>query len=213
MIYLCAGVYAEGPTDERFLCKLVDRLLYQIAHDVCSGQFEIGETRAIREPKTSKREDRATRIAAAIDYAWESCTLFVIHADADGDSDKALQERVLPGIERARQSHSDLAAAACIPVWMTEAWMLADANAFERTFERPLSIALPPDIENVSNPKAFFEDTLRSLGVAAGRSFAGYEAQLGDHVRFESLQRLSAFEQFACNLRSAVEHCTRHAPT
>lgn len=212
MIYLCAGVYAEGPTDERFLCKLVDRLLQQIAHDVCPGQFELGDTRAIREPKALRRHDRATRIAAAIEHAWEPCTLFVIHADADGDSDKALQERVLPGVERARQSHADLAAAACIPVWTTEAWMLADAKAFEKTFEHPLSLTLPSDIENAPNPKALFENALRSFGVVAGRGFAGFEAQLGDHVRFESLQRLSAFQQFESNLRVAVEHCTRPAP-
>ncbi len=42
MKYLCAGIYAEGPTDERFLCQLVDRLLYDIAFDVCPDQFEIG---------------------------------------------------------------------------------------------------------------------------------------------------------------------------
>jgi hypothetical protein len=185
--------------------------LHQIAHDVCPGQFEIGDTRAIQEPRALKQHDRATRIAAAVEHAWEPCTLFVIHADADGDLDKALQERVLPGIERARQSHSDLAAAVCIPVWTTEAWMLADTKAFEKTFERPVSLTLPLNIENALNPKALFENALRSLGVPAGRGFAGFEAQLGDHIRFESLRQLSAFQQFESNLRAAVEFSAHHA--
>lgn len=212
MSYFCAGVYAEGPTDERFLCKLVDRLLHQIAYDVCSGNFTIGETIAIQEPKALKRRnaDRATRIAAAIDQAWESCTLFVIHSDADGDAEKAWRERVQPGIDRARQARPDLAAAACIPIWMTEAWMLADSEAFTNIFERPLSNALPHDIEGLHDPKTFLENTLRLLGVPAGRGFEGYEALLGDLVRLEALQRLSAFRQFESNLRTAIECLVHH---
>jgi len=206
MIYLCAGIYAEGPTDERFLCKLVDRLLHGIAHDTCSGQFTVEDTRAIQEPRTLRRReaDRVTRIAAAIEHAWQSCTLFVIHSDADGDEEKAFRERVHPGIERARQAHSDLAAAACIPVWTTEAWMLADPDAFQKIFERPVPVPLPLDIEAVRDPKTLLESTLQSLGVVPGRGFEGYDAQLGDHVRLDSLQRLSAFRAFESNLRAAV---------
>jgi hypothetical protein len=213
MIYLCAGIYAEGPTDERFLCKLVDRLLHGIAHDICLGQFIVEDTRAIQEPKTLRRQkvDRETRIAAAIEHTWQSCTLFVIHSDADGDQEKALRERVHPGIERARQSHPDLAAAACIPVWTTEAWMLADPDAFQKIFERPVPAPLPLDVEAVRDPKTLLKSTLQSMGVVPGRGFEGYEALLGDHVRLESLQRLSAFREFESNLRAAVELLARHA--
>jgi hypothetical protein len=214
MIYLCAGIYAEGPTDEGFLCKLVDRLLHNIAHDVCPGQFTIEETRAIQEPRALKRRDtdRATRIAAAIEHAWETCTLFVIHSDADGDQQKALEERIRPGISRARQTHLDLATVECSPVQETEAWMLADPEAFQKIFERPVSNPLPSDLESIRDPKTYFENTLRAMGVAPGRGFEGYEESLGDHVRFESLQRLSAFRQFESNLRNAVELVVHHSP-
>jgi hypothetical protein len=213
MIYLCAGIYAEGPTDEAFLCKLVDRLLHNIAHDVCPGQFTIEDTRAIQEPRALLwKRDRATRIAAAIDYAWEPCNVFVIHGDADGNREKAFEERIRPGIERARETHPDLAAAACIPVQETEAWMLADPDAFQKIFERPVSEPLPHDVDSLRDPKTCLENTLRTMGVSAGRAFDGYDALLGDHVCFDSLQRLSAFRQFESNLRAAVELHVNHMP-
>jgi hypothetical protein len=83
--------------------------------------------------------------------------------------------------------------------------MLADPGAFQKIFERPVSEPLPHDVESLRDPKNCLETTLRTMGVAAGRAFEGYDALLGDHVCFGSLRRLSAFRQFESNLRAAVE--------
>ena len=204
--YFCVGIYAEGPTDERFLCKLVDRLVHPLAHELCPGNFYLGETCAIREPKDKRREDRATRIAAAIEEHWDACNVFVIHADADGDHERAFEERIRPGLERTRLSRPDLAAAACVPIRTTDAWMLADADAFRKIFERPVPHALPENPETSPNPKALLEQTFHVLGVAPGRTVEGYDALLGEYVRFELLERLSAFQQFVTDLRTAMTH-------
>lgn len=212
--YFCVGIYAEGSTDERFLCKLVDRLVHPLAYDVCPGNFYLGETRAIVEPKHKRHEDRSARIAAAIEDHWDTCNVFVIHADADGDPERAFSERIRPAVERARLSRPDIAVAPCIPVRTIEAWMLADADAFRKIFERSLPRPLPGDPQTLPNPKAVLEDAFHLMGIPPGRDFEGYDALLGEYVRVDALQRLSAFQQFMTNLRSAMiqlAHSISHA--
>jgi hypothetical protein len=108
MIYHCAGLYAEGPTDYRFLCLLITRLV----HDLCAGSAYVADTAGIDAPN-SKRLRREERVAAAVDEYWEQCTLFIVHGDGAGDPEAARQHLIDPGIARARERHPDLAAVAC----------------------------------------------------------------------------------------------------
>ena len=144
MIFLCAGVYAEGPTDDRFLCNLLDRLLPSLAHEICKSAVEHGVARPIVHPRSQRRASREERIAAAIEQSWGECTLFVVHSDGAGAPDVALRQQIQPGLARARRAHPDLAAAACVPVREIEAWILADPEAFCRVFEVARAPVLPP---------------------------------------------------------------------
>jgi hypothetical protein len=44
VIYLRAGLYAEGPTDYRFLGSLIERLLYELGAVLLSGRADVAET-------------------------------------------------------------------------------------------------------------------------------------------------------------------------
>lgn len=153
MIFLCAGVYAEGPTDDRFLCTLLDRFLPLLAHEICRSPVEMGE----------------------------------------------------PGLSRARLLHPGLAAAGCVPVRETEAWMLADEDAFRRAFEIERAPELPRDPEAELDPKKTLEKTIRDLGAPMRRRGAqDYYALLGAEVDPEALRRLPAFRRFEADLRAAI---------
>lgn len=57
MIYLRAGLYAEGPTDYHFLRPLLDRLLNDLAAPLFAGNYEIADTLGIdaRVPRGTRR--------------------------------------------------------------------------------------------------------------------------------------------------------------
>ncbi|XXT17559.1 DUF4276 family protein [Sorangium sp. So ce429] len=204
MIWLCAGVYAEGPTDDRFLCNLLNRILPPLAVEICNGGFDMGEARRISEPRRMRGASREIRISAAIEESWSECNLFVVHSDGEGAPDEVRQERIEPGLAPARRARPDLAAAACLPVRETEAWMLADPEAFCRIFDTARQPTLPRDPEAASDPKKVLETALCGLGARMGRGVEDYYAVLGAEVRLDALRRLPAFQQFEEELRKAI---------
>lgn len=92
MIYLCAGVFAEGRTDYAFLLPLVTRLLFDVSTAV-PWQTEVADSVGIDASRPIPKA-RAPRIAKAIQEHQTQCSLFVVHADADGDPDAALVDPV-----------------------------------------------------------------------------------------------------------------------
>lgn len=205
MIYLRAGLFAEGPTDYQFLQGLIDQLVEDLAATVFSGDFQTAPTLGIDAPRSLRGRSREERIAAAIRASWDECTLFVVHGDGAGDPDGARRMQIEPGIARARIAHGDLAAAACVPVRETEAWMVADAGAFRRLFETDRVPPLSRDPEAEIDPKKSLREILQAMGVKPQRSVAKYYAELGKAVRPAELRRLAAFCRFEDDLRAAIQ--------
>ena len=50
MIYLCAGLYAEGPSDYHFLSPLISRLLDTVGSRLFPSECEVAETVGIDAP-------------------------------------------------------------------------------------------------------------------------------------------------------------------
>jgi hypothetical protein len=117
MIYLSAGVFAEGETDYRFLIGLLDRLLETTGVEVLGGRrFDSARPVGIDAPHELRKRRREERISAAIETYWDECTLFVVHGDGGGDPYVVRRTQIDPGLALAKTRHPDLAAAACIPV-------------------------------------------------------------------------------------------------
>ena len=100
MMYLRAGLYAEGSNDYDFLLPLLDRILRDIAAELFPGANEVENTIPI--DSSGSEHKRADRIAAAVREHEDLIDLLIIHADGDSDPEAALRERVTPGIEAAR---------------------------------------------------------------------------------------------------------------
>ncbi len=130
MMYLRAGLYAEGPTDYDFLVPLLNRMLRDIAAELFPGANEVADTLAIDSAGVERK--RVDRIAAAVRENEDLIDLLVIHADGAGNPGAALSERAQPGIEAARTAipGKPVPAIACIPVREIEAWLLVDERVF-----------------------------------------------------------------------------------
>jgi hypothetical protein len=74
VIYLRAGLYAEGPTDYRFLLRLLNRHIDMLAASLFASGYEIADSVGIDAP-ADRPGGRAKRIAAAIEENIEACTL------------------------------------------------------------------------------------------------------------------------------------------
>jgi hypothetical protein len=208
MIYIRAGVYAEGPTDYDFLLPLLDRLLDSIAAPLFPGAYEVGPTAGIDAPRGTAG-GRAEKVVAAIDAHWNACTLFVIHADGAGDPEGARRNNVEPGLAAARSTRRDpsIPAAACVPVREIEAWMLVDPGVFHTILGAGATPACPAEPERELDPKATLRRILTEGG--ARRPPERMHAFFGERVRLDALRRLPAFQMFEADLLTALREIAR----
>jgi len=202
VIYLRVGLFAEGPTDYHFLQGILDLLVEEIAVDLFAGGFQIAPALGIDAPRSLRDRSREERVAAAIEASWDECTLFVIHADGAADPERVRREQIAPGMARALAVHPELASVACVPVRETEAWMLADAQAFSCLFETKRAPALPANPEAESDPKKVLREAL--VGMGARGVVTKYYADLGKETKLAELRRLAAFQRFEADLRAAI---------
>ena len=142
MIYIRAGLFAEGPTDYEILLPLLDRLLDQLAAQLFPGAYEVAPATGIDAPRGTEG-GRAEKIAAAIHETWDECTLFVIHADGAGNPAEARRNCVEPGIAAALAARPErpVVAAACIPVREIEACWSKVACGARRSGSTPSSVS------------------------------------------------------------------------
>jgi hypothetical protein len=193
LIYLCAGVYAEGPTDHRFLKALLPRLLEELAAQETKS-YEVAAPLQIGTISTPR-----ITIVEAIRKFWESCTLFIIHADAAGDREGALQKYVTPHIDEARNLYPSLIAVPCIPDREIEAWMLCDEDVFSQ-WSRDWRPELPREPEKVLDPKKELEKILATKKQSVRESYELF----GEYISIARLRRLNSFCLFEDDLKRAI---------
>lgn len=209
-VWVRAGLYAEGPSDDAFLLPLIQRVLAELLHAHYPAQHEL-EAAVRLDDSLPVSVGRARRIAAAIREYWSTCTLFVIHADGKSDPDRERAQFAAPGIALAREqwqadpetARLPLAVATCVPVREIEAWLLADAAVFERLGVR--DAPLPPDPERVTDPKRPLNDLLKPLGLHRHPRFDFF----GERVDLAALRRLPAFRAFEAELLAALHTLAR----
>ncbi len=192
MIYVQAGLYAEGPSDYGFFIPLLEKLLDDLLARHYPGQATTLPTPLPLDADADAGARREDRIADVIERFSDTCQLFVVHADADGDAVRARRERIEPGVDKglARQA-ALVAAVACVPIEMTEAWMLIDHEVLKRLGGDVT--AIPADPERVRYPKKLLEQALDAK--RRGRRTDPY-AFVGANVSLAALRRLSGFRAF-----------------
>jgi hypothetical protein len=212
--WLGLALYAEGPSDHRFLDELlrrtVEHLLLDAGHAV---ELSAVQRLPAVAPSSSVRAERIAAGAARIQGAFH--VLFV-HADGAGDPVRAKRERVQPGIEAMHEllGPKGRCAVAVVPVRETEAWALADSACVRRVLGTTRSaeeIGLPETadaIEGLADPKATFAAVARAArGGRRGRrkpAPASFLDLIGQQANVSELTRLGAFDEMLRELDRAL---------
>jgi hypothetical protein len=199
---------SDGPSD-RALLSIIDwalRSMQEIVHREISRQW--ADVREVeREPGL------AGKITAALHYY--PCDLLFVHRDAES-SEKAVFRQRREEIQRAMAAHP-IPYVCVVPVRMTEAWLLMDADAIRQAADNPSSkeqINLPPlrRLEAISDPKQDLYELLVLASELTGRRRNKFRGELSwRRVRvaeligdYSPLERLSAFATFLEDTREAV---------
>lgn len=197
---------AEGSSD-RWLIRVVEWAVQGI---VTSRPLE---TRS----NFCTRDERGASVADRLAFAVEAypADLYFVHRDADNDEHATRRNEVL----RAR---GVLPAVPCVPVTMSESWLLLDARAIRRAAGNPngtMDLGLPPalHVELEAQPKAVLREAMK---LASGlrphrlerfeRSAAEWPGLIGDHIEsFDGHMALSSFRHFIEDTRDALRSIGR----
>ena len=192
---LTYALVADGGTD-RVLQPIIERSIRCIDPAV-----------EILEPEFRKRRGP---VAEYLSKYHHGAMLLFVHRDAEGTG---------PEARRVEFAHvNDERVVPLIPVRMTEAWLLGDADAIARAAGRPgANIQLPPShsVENIANPKSLLESLLiEAAGRPTGRKRKQFIKHLTSHrinvaayLRdFSVLDGLSAYRQFLRDLQRAYPY-------
>ncbi len=212
MRYLGLALFAEGPTDHRFLRPVLRRLTEDIFLPEPVEIGEVLELHSLVPARDARREERIFTAARAALGAWD--VLFV-HADGGGDPGGARSDQIEPARQRIAAELAGAAgkSVAVVPVRETEAWALCDPNAIRSVLgttlsDEALGLTEHTRVESIARPKT----VLRELGGrVAGRRGArrtlGSEhflRRLGEYVALDRLRDVPAFQQLESDLREAL---------
>ncbi len=211
MSWLVVGLFSEGPTDRRFLPRIVYRTLLGIVQAEAARAVELQEDIvAYIEKPNAERAELVCRDRESVD-------LFVIHADASRSLVDQIEARLIGQVRasaRAACAMTEARIVPLIPVRETEAWMLADPDAVARVFgfsawpERVAVSWYPERAETVEDPKRTLTEAVRALfGGRKARRVPGPEGlfdQIAEEIDLRRLARLPSYQRFEADLRSGL---------
>lgn len=214
MIFLGLALYAEGPTDYRFLCPLLRRLSEDVCLRNASGTVEISEVLALDHPASAKEQRREDRILAAAQAASGAWDVLFVHSDGSGDADRARSTQVEPALAKVVEAFGDRGfGIAVVPVRETEAWAIVDGDTLRRVWGTVLAdkeLGLPNaafEVERTADPKATlkkaFEATHPHRRRKSGTASA-HLSELGEQVALDKLRTLRAFARLEADLCGAL---------
>lgn len=214
---LVTALYAEGPSDERFLPVLIQRTAATILAERSAHAVEVLEPMLVTP---QERHTQAENILAVARQVHGYHILFV-HADADAPSRATtFQQRFEPGLRQVQNAHhngdpvcADLVPV--IPVQMREAWLLADPQALIDVIGTNLSadvLGIPRyshQIEGLADPKQRLTDIIRHAFAQRSRrrrrwTIREFDEPLAQQIALAQLQRLPSYQDFVADLTAAL---------
>lgn len=204
--------YGEGKREYQFLRPLLERTAKKLLPNIDVQAISLDWVRVSGLSQVEKM-----RLAAEKAYGSE---LLVFHLDSDHPTfERSVEERFRPGYEKLQieaekfPNHYNLNIVPVIPIRMTDAWLLADFNAFRLSIGTDYSAKdlnfpeRPQQIEAISDPKAVFEQAVRTCSRRRRKTIWPDEiwltlAQKIDLALLEQVPAYRAFsERFAAILR------------
>lgn len=218
MTTLVTALYAEGPTDQRFLPLIIQRTAVQILSQRGHTIVDVLEPMLVEPPAKGERDHAILAVARRV----HGYHLLFVHADADAPTaTAALRQRIAPGIAlvQAAQQRGETVCpdlVPIVPVQMTEAWMLADRAALLAVMGSPADhhdLAMPvrpQQVEQIADPKqqlsSIFAEALasRTRRVRRRHRIAELYEPLGRTVDLTALAQTPSYQQFVADLTQAL---------
>jgi hypothetical protein len=213
MRYLSLALFAEGPSDRNFLEQVIYRSTYEAAYRLSDQPVEIPEA-FYRSDWPTTAQSRSERIVAAFaqPIIEGAIDLLFVHADADGDAQAALTERVEPCCLalRQRSAGAEFDCVPVIPVRETEAWALVDGAALRAelgTTRSMQQLGLPENpnaVEALLDAKQLLRDARDAIARKRSPRLPTIPAGLGNRVELNELRKLEAFQKFERHLKAGL---------
>lgn len=212
-----AGLFTEGNTDVRFLESIVRKALEDVAFE-CQGQIET-EVKTIEIPKTGLGFVEQVLLASKKGINDYGIMLLCVHTDSDNETDKrAMESKIIPAIKSLKEQDETkycTILVSVIPVYMTEAWMLADKALLKNEIGTELSnfdlgiLSLP---ENIANPKETIKNAIRIVQGDLtrrkrnrGLDISALYQIIGQKLELSQLENLHSYRKFKDSLKSAFK--------
>ncbi|HAI69403.1 MAG TPA: hypothetical protein DCM38_08205 [Gammaproteobacteria bacterium] len=214
MRYIELALFAEGPTDYRFLSPILRRVTEDLCCQYAKQPVEVREeVLGLQTPQLFHEASRAQRILAAARQDCHSYLILFIHSDSDGDWKRAFKERVNPAIQLINQDAllQKKRTVAIIPVQETEAWALVDGEALRSAFGTTMtnqSLGIPSkagEVEKISDPKQVFNFAFAKV-VSRRRKAkaAAFLEIISEKIELACLREVPAFKRFEEELKNAL---------
>ena len=214
MRYLGLALFAEGPTDHRFLRPVLSRLTEDICLRECPEQVEMGAMLEIHSPGPASDAPRGERIFMAAEGSQAAWHILFVHADGAGSPSVAKAKQIIPAFERIATNLEGMGeAVAVVPVRETEAWALCDPDAIRTVLgitlsNKDMGLTGHTRVESIADPKATLQDIgERVAGRRGARRKLGskrFLPRLGEYVALDRLRGVPAFQQLETDLREAL---------
>ena len=208
---LLLALYAEGPSDTRFLPLIIQR----VARSITAPHRLVGVLDLTIISKKQGIREECIVFAARDAYG---CHALIVHSDADDkSSERARKERIEPGFNQVLHSSEDVCKdlIPIIPVQMIEAWMLADHNALREAIGTNMSAqtlglpARPALVERDANPKHTLNEVVRKAN--AGRSrrhqkidINAFHERLARDIDLNILDLVTSYREFKRDLANTL---------
>ncbi|ANF49499.1 hypothetical protein A0O34_02545 [Chryseobacterium glaciei] len=202
---LYIGLISEGSTDTRFLFSVVDRTIKQLVFNF-GGSIEI----YIEELKKDSGKKFVNQIIDAnLAHQKENfINILLIHSDADfKDDSKVLKEKYIPLIENIKSNNDMICKeiVPIIPIYMIEAWMLADIHLFLdeiSTKKTKTELGINGNPESFTNPKNKIKEALLIINQEKPKKrrkdlqINDLYQIIGQKIEIEKLLELNSFTKF-----------------
>ena len=198
---------SDGSSD-KVLVQILDWAVRQHLTDI-PPLVRFGDLRKLpNPPKTLKR-----RIQAVLRYY--PCDILFVHRDAEKDTIEARENEIAEACHDLENITFGRNAVAVIPVRMTEAWLLFDAESIKIAADNPnyrgnLSLPSHQRIERLPNPKATLYELIKSASNLRGRKLAKLKIPervhvLADRIEdFSPLRQLPAFQKLEEDIKNTL---------
>lgn len=218
---LYLALYCEGPTDERFLPILIERLIFELVEQRRGESIEIYPFFFVNKQKF-RVTGNAERILEAAKQCREQTILFV-QFDVDSQSlEEARQTRFEPGLNKINAV--PLTERLCrhlvpvIPDRMIETWILADWKSVLKEPERKMSKVELAELRNQlksrgcnlpaqphqavadRTPKQTLEHIIKIVRGQQSAALGDLHENAAKCIDLKILRKLKAFQQFESEL-------------